>query len=170
MVIKTEFGTGYIKDGYIRISSIKQGNHGQYLHRLVYEKHHGKLSDGMVVHHKNGNKLDNSLDNLIAIPLKEHVHHHVSGKNNPLYGKSFTKEHREKLSHAKKGLVGINSNHSKYTLWDSACAILEKNRINPNHATRCFKLNYKSKKLPVGMFNEWVSCEIINKLIGEAIP
>ena len=90
MVIKTEFGTGYIKDGYIRISSIKQGNHGQYLHRLVYEKHHGKLSDGMVVHHKNGNKLDNSLDNLIAMPLKEHVHHHVSEIINKLIGEAIS--------------------------------------------------------------------------------
>ena len=169
MSIKTEFGVGYIDDGYIRICSQTEGNHGKYLHRLIYEKHNGKLEKGMVVHHKNGNKLDNSIENLIAMPMGEHVSLHFIGENNPFYGKHFTKEHREKLAKAKKGIFGNKANNSKYTLWDSTYAILEKSRVNPKNTTRCFKLNYKGFKMPIGLFNEWISCDIINELIEEAV-
>jgi hypothetical protein len=170
MSINTEFGVGYIDDGYIRICSQTEGNKGKYLHRLVYEKHYGKVEKGMVIHHKNGNKLDNSIENLIAMPRNEHVKHHVRGENNPLYGRDFSKEHRRKMSEAKKGIaIGSNANNAKYTLWNSEHAILDKRATNPIRPRRCFKFNYKGLKIPLGMFNEWISCEIINELIEEAI-
>lgn len=57
------------QDGYrlIKIESkyIKE-------HRYVWEQTHGKIPKGWVVHHLNGNKLDNRLENLIAVPRTHH--------------------------------------------------------------------------------------------------
>ena len=38
------------------------------LHRILYETFIGDIPDGYVIDHKNGNRLDNSLDNLRAVP------------------------------------------------------------------------------------------------------
>ena len=42
----------------------------QRLHRIIYETFIGEIPDGCVIDHKNGNKLDNSLDNLRAVPQR----------------------------------------------------------------------------------------------------
>jgi DNA-binding CsgD family transcriptional regulator len=47
---------------------------GKYIpeHRIVWEKKHGDIPDGWIVHHLNGNKLDNRIENLSAMPRKQH--------------------------------------------------------------------------------------------------
>lgn len=55
-MIKTEFGTVSLRnDGYLYITSKK--NNGKLLHRLIFEKKHGKIPNGYCVHHKMGIKL-----------------------------------------------------------------------------------------------------------------
>lgn len=46
--------------------------HGQLVHRNIYVQVHGPIPIGWEVHHINGTKDDNAIDNLIAVP--EHVH------------------------------------------------------------------------------------------------
>ena len=41
-------------------------------HRVIYEEYHGKIPKGWHVHHKNGVKTDNRIENLIALPPHEH--------------------------------------------------------------------------------------------------
>lgn len=41
-------------------------------HRFVWEKHHGPIPKGWVVHHKNHNRLDNRIENLEAMPRGQH--------------------------------------------------------------------------------------------------
>ena len=41
-------------------------------HRIVWESHYGTLSDDVVVHHINGIKSDNRIENLIAITKSSH--------------------------------------------------------------------------------------------------
>lgn len=55
----------------------------KYLHRAVWEQANGRLTPaGHHIHHINGNPLDNSPENLEAIPEFEHLSHH--GKNHPI--------------------------------------------------------------------------------------
>lgn len=52
----------------------------RYEHILVWEKHHGmKLPKGWVVHHKDGEPLNNSIENLQAMTHAEHNSLHKRG-------------------------------------------------------------------------------------------
>lgn len=53
-------------------------NHTQvFEHRLVWEQAHGKLPKGWLIHHYNGLKGDNRLENLFAMPKSNHNTHSV---------------------------------------------------------------------------------------------
>lgn len=70
---KTFMENGYIceyKRGYSKNGTAKQ-------HRLIIENHLGRrLSTDEVVHHKNGNKTDNRLENLEVMKNNEHISYH----------------------------------------------------------------------------------------------
>lgn len=82
--IYTPFGTAYInQQGYYIIGSRVEGNKGKRLHRLIYENEYGPIPKGYDIHHIDGNKLNNDLDNLVALSRKEHTSLHGEGSNNP---------------------------------------------------------------------------------------
>jgi hypothetical protein len=58
------------KDGYIEI--ITRQRNKILEHRVIWELHNGKLPEDWVVHHLNGTKADNRLENLAAMPRKKH--------------------------------------------------------------------------------------------------
>lgn len=41
-------------------------------HHFVWEKAYGKVPEGFILHHINLDKLDNRLENLQLLPLREH--------------------------------------------------------------------------------------------------
>lgn len=70
---KTKYGrVGLSLDGYYKVTSIKEGNCGKYLHRLIYEEEYGKIPDGYHIHHKDGDKLNNNIDNLECLSASNH--------------------------------------------------------------------------------------------------
>ena len=76
MSMPTKYGLASInQDGYYEISSVKEGNFHKLLHRLVWEEHFCKIPDGYVVHHKDGNKLNNDINNLESMSFSEHTTH-----------------------------------------------------------------------------------------------
>ncbi len=52
-------------------------------HRLVWEMHYGPVPAGYEIHHKNGNGMDNRLDNLEILPIREHRRlHNIKRRRN----------------------------------------------------------------------------------------
>ena len=67
-MIKTKYGNASIdNEGYYRIHTKTEGNRNKLLHRLIFEEEHGKLSVNDIVHHKDGDRLNNDLSNLELI-------------------------------------------------------------------------------------------------------
>lgn len=46
------------------------------LHKVIWIKANGAVPSGYIVHHKNGNKLDNRLENLEILTAQQHAEHH----------------------------------------------------------------------------------------------
>lgn len=45
-------------------------------HRMIWEKYHGKIIKGFIVHHNDGNKLNNDISNLKLITRVDHAKIH----------------------------------------------------------------------------------------------
>ena len=52
------------------------GKAERFLHRAVWVDHNGSIQDGFVVHHKDHNTRNNSIENLELITVSEHHRHH----------------------------------------------------------------------------------------------
>lgn len=74
-----------------------------------------------------------------------------------------------------KNGYGHNNGRAKYTLWDITCCRYQKDKMvknnNPlDYPRKCFIFKHKGKIIPIGTyFYDFISCEIINQLIEEAI-
>ena len=113
--IQTKFGNASVDaQGYYVIHSNEKGNRGKKLHRLIFEDfYQTEIPEGWIIHHEDGDKLNNNIWNLVPMTHTEHssIHSCVhteeskrklrlaqSGKNNPNYGKPRPMERNIKNS------------------------------------------------------------------------
>lgn len=84
---KREESNNYRREEWLREAKTKHtkgylttrfGGKSQYVHRLIWEMHYGKIPDGMFVDHIDGHKSNNKLENLRVVTARE------SQKNLPL--------------------------------------------------------------------------------------
>jgi hypothetical protein len=60
---------GYLLNGYL---AYKINNQIYFEHHLIWELHYGPIPSGYVIHHKNGNKVDNRIENLEMMTISKH--------------------------------------------------------------------------------------------------
>ena len=86
--MKTDYGNANLNSwGYLRITSRKEGNHSKYLHNLIWENHYNKpVPEGYVIHHLDGDKLNNNINNLQCVKIENHNRFHNKLKNFRQYG------------------------------------------------------------------------------------
>ncbi len=71
-------GTSVNASGYRRTHGSGRSGKQRLVHRQVVEKRIGRpLKDSEVVHHRNGDRLDNRIDNLQVMTYEEHGAHHA---------------------------------------------------------------------------------------------
>ena len=61
------------EDGYVRVWLMQDGEKkGELIHRLIYETQGDNILHKDIIHHINGNKADNRIQNLIAVTSAQH--------------------------------------------------------------------------------------------------
>lgn len=100
------------KKGYIllKVENHPYSDKQSYImeHRLIMEKKIGRyLRPDEIVHHKNGIKDDNRIENLEIMEIGEHTIHHCKGKKH-------SQEAKEKISQKAKERLKNPMNHSCY--------------------------------------------------------
>ena len=63
-----------LENGYLRFaeSCLDSNKRGEFFHIWRFKKYHGKIKPGYEVHHRDFNKLNNSIKNLQEVSSKEH--------------------------------------------------------------------------------------------------
>lgn len=102
---KLQISSCISNSGYVRFE-LNTGGKGRKFsaHRLVSEAFIGLIPDGYCVNHKDGNRLNNHVENLEIVTHADNSRHsvHVLGKAPPKFEKTFRGESskRSKLSNA----------------------------------------------------------------------
>ena len=154
-IIETKYGNARIaSNGYYIISTTDKGNFEKYLHRLIYEDHYGEIPKGYIVHHKNGNKLDNSIDNLELMTLEEHTIHHSKGNKYWLGKKhSIETKHKLRVAHLKNYARIIKRGKDKRGIQKFSISLNEKeikHSIYPYKLVMWFTEKYPNTILKIG--------------------
>ena len=73
-------------------------------HRLIWKRYFGEIPKGYEIHHKDENKLNNSIENLQLVTRKEHIHIHELGQKNKIRirGSKHPAELKKKISEGVK--------------------------------------------------------------------
>jgi len=63
---------------YVKYKKKRINGKTQQLHRVIWERHHGPIPEGCVIHHKDDNTMNNDIDNLEMMTKKEHNQLHTT--------------------------------------------------------------------------------------------
>lgn len=74
----------------------------KYLHRQMYEDAFGAIPKGYIVHHKDGNSNNNTIENLEILTNKEHMQLHMQESNRREQIRQTLERNRDKVKKAHK--------------------------------------------------------------------
>jgi len=154
-MIKTKYGNAKINDdGYYVITSRKEGFHNKKLSRLVWEDYWGcEIPIGYIIHHIDGCKTNNDITNLVCLSDYRHKQLHQVGRL-----------HTEKT----KKLISKNSRVENKGLFGSTGATLSNGIIAENKPWMC-RIRYNKYTTHIGYYSDFVTCEVIYKLVLKEI-
>lgn len=131
--------------GYLFIDLCENRKQERYLiHILLYEIFSDyKLKKNEIIHHKDKNKLNNDLNNLIKMTILEHKSLHMSGKNNHmynihLYGKDnpfFGKHHSNEWKKKHSEIMKQKNNEQNHPMYGKHHSEKTKKLIRENSPT-----------------------------------
>lgn len=101
------------------------------LHQEIWKHHYGEIPDGHQIHHKDGNTLNNNIENLECIHKKDHLKLHAEeqSKNEELL--KWKREHADKIRplasawHRSEKAVGFHQKLGKM-VWENKETIKKK--------------------------------------------
>ncbi len=112
------FSMSLHKDGHLRIHGWVNGNaRHQYVSRMIYEYIFGKIPDGMILHHKDMDKLNNDPHNFQLLTLSEHTSMH---RTNWRKYKNHKVLKIEKLNYKEDVYNGTVEKNSNYIIVDES--------------------------------------------------
>lgn len=113
-IIQTKYGNASVDaQGYYVIHSNEKGNRGKKLHRLIFEDFYQiNLSSDIVIHHEDGNRLNNEIWNLVPMTNAEH---------SSIHSCTHTEEFKRKMSERMQG-----EKHHMYGTKNSMKTMLKK--------------------------------------------
>jgi hypothetical protein len=89
-------------------------------HRKIWIEHYGEIPKGQIIHHKNGIRTDNRIENLQC--LKRDVHRYLH------HGNHWSEEHKKKVSEKLKGIMPKNilqfKENGKKTQFKKGCKVI----------------------------------------------
>ena len=95
------------RDGYL---TVRVNNKKQMVHRLVYEYFGTDFNKGYHIHHIDGNKQNNCIDNLECISQSEHNRRHHKDNTFNRYNRGYI------LSDDERQAIASKYKHYKYTI------------------------------------------------------
>lgn len=125
---------------------------GRRLHRAVWEKHNGKVPDGYHVHHIDGDRSNNSIDNLALMEGHDHLSEHMKAPDRVARSRQNIETAREAASkwHGSEEGRGWHSRRGKEN-W-------QKRALQTYICTECGK-EFQTKHI----FGEGQNCFCSNK-------
>lgn len=160
--MNTKYGVATLrKDGYYQITSWKEGNHNKLLHRLIFEDIYGPIPDDCVIHHKDGNKLNNCIMNLQLLTEYQHKSLHQKGKivsletrkrlSSSLKDRKYSDETLKKMSESHKYRIpsitkkGFNKGKQVYCIYSNKKVLsqsVNKTKIEQYYFSMIFNIKY----------------------------
>jgi len=83
-------GRFVVTTGAGRYARIQRNGQNLELHRYIWEQQHGPIPAGLCVHHINGDKKDNRMENLMLVSPAEHNRLHSPDR--PIWNAGLTRE------------------------------------------------------------------------------
>ena len=100
--------------------TIYVGGKNVLLHRYVWEKHYGAIPDGFEVHHKDKDRCNYAVENLVLVNAVDHHRHHALEHSLGKANKGKRKDHVSGYCGVRRPVIAENPFEVRY--FDSICA------------------------------------------------